>query len=422
MSTFYAGQLDYIAKLNGMVDGSVVHTKVTIDDANFNLDIVSSNPRITFDSGDYMEWNRASNFLYLPGGNIGLSMTPVARVDMTSLVNNFASAMGVVDTACIRVVNTGTGNLNNAAKLHLDIGQIGRATVSGYYAAFNGSGDIGVGLAFGTQATLGGGTVERMRIDHLGNVGIGATPTWGLLHVAGAIGAGNYYIGGQATTDAGTIGFGNGNGPGLILYGSASGGGGAFLINTAGSTRVKVTSGGVIELGGDANFNLQLSSGNPYFGLDSGDYWLFNRASNSFVVVVGNAARHELGNGFVTTYNAGVVRHWFSDTSKGANLKNGFIELNTQAFYFYKVNDDFASGIAELGRVDGAGGFRSPNATGAAVADTVHFYSSDDAAGHTIPSFYCEGTNVVATGQADSASSVRVKMRINGTVRTFLCI
>jgi hypothetical protein len=55
-------------------------------------------------------------------------------------------------------------------------------------------------------------------------------------------------------------------------------------------------------------------------------------------------------------------------------------------------------------------------------ADTVQFYSSDDAAGHTVPSFFCEGTNVVATGQADSASSVRVKMRINGTVRTFLCI
>ena len=56
------------------------------------------------------------------------------------------------------------------------------------------------------------------------------------------------------------------------------------------------------------------------------------------------------------------------------------------------------------------------------VADTVQFYSSDNSAGNTIPSFYCEGTEVIATGQADSASSVRVKMRINGTVATFLCI
>ena len=56
------------------------------------------------------------------------------------------------------------------------------------------------------------------------------------------------------------------------------------------------------------------------------------------------------------------------------------------------------------------------------VADSVAFYSSDNSAGNTIPSFYCEGTEVIATGQADSASSVRVKMRINGTVVTLLAI
>lgn len=55
-------------------------------------------------------------------------------------------------------------------------------------------------------------------------------------------------------------------------------------------------------------------------------------------------------------------------------------------------------------------------------ADTVQFYSSDNSAGHTIPSFFCEGTEVIATGQADSASSVRVKLRINGTVVTLLGI
>ena len=61
-------------------------------------------------------------------------------------------------------------------------------------------------------------------------------------------------------------------------------------------------------------------------------------------------------------------------------------------------------------------------APSAATADTVVFYSTDDAAGHTVPSFFCEGTNVIATGQADSVSSVRVKMRINGTVVTLLAI
>lgn len=55
-------------------------------------------------------------------------------------------------------------------------------------------------------------------------------------------------------------------------------------------------------------------------------------------------------------------------------------------------------------------------------ADTVQFYSSDISAGHTEPSFFCEGTQVLATGQADSVSGTRVKMRINGTEVTLLAI
>lgn len=53
-------------------------------------------------------------------------------------------------------------------------------------------------------------------------------------------------------------------------------------------------------------------------------------------------------------------------------------------------------------------------------ADTVQFYSSDNSAGNTIPSFFCEGTEVLATGQSDTTSTTRVKMRINGTVVTLL--
>lgn len=58
----------------------------------------------------------------------------------------------------------------------------------------------------------------------------------------------------------------------------------------------------------------------------------------------------------------------------------------------------------------------------AGVANAVQFYSIDNNGGHTIPAFFCEGTEVVATSQSDSASSVRVLMRINGVTRTFLCI
>lgn len=57
-----------------------------------------------------------------------------------------------------------------------------------------------------------------------------------------------------------------------------------------------------------------------------------------------------------------------------------------------------------------------------APVDTIQIYSSDDTAGNTIPSFFCEGSGVLQTGQADSVSATRVKMRINGTVVTLLAV
>lgn len=56
------------------------------------------------------------------------------------------------------------------------------------------------------------------------------------------------------------------------------------------------------------------------------------------------------------------------------------------------------------------------------VADTVQFYSSDNSAGHTIPSWYTEGTEAVMTGQLDIASANRLRVRVNGTVYQILCV
>ena len=83
----------------------------------------------------------------------------------------------------------------------------------------------------------------------------------------------------------------------------------------------------------------------------------------------------------------------------------------------------FGTSVSVLGTVSGTGVLALGNGTPpTAQTDTVGLYSSDIAAGHTEPSFFCEGTQVLATGQADSASSVRVKMRINGTEVTLLAI
>mgnify|MGYP001561317024 CR=1 FL=1 len=55
-------------------------------------------------------------------------------------------------------------------------------------------------------------------------------------------------------------------------------------------------------------------------------------------------------------------------------------------------------------------------------ADSVTLYSSDESAGHTVPSFYAEGTNVLLTGQADSVSSRRFQVRVNGTLIQLLAV
>jgi len=87
------------------------------------------------------------------------------------------------------------------------------------------------------------------------------------------------------------------------------------------------------------------------------------------------------------------------------------------------ANGNIGVGTATFG-TNAAGVFAvlSGTAPTTGPADSVQFYSSDIAAGHTMPSFFCEGTQVIATGQADSVSSVRVKMRINGTEVTLLAI
>lgn len=110
-----------------------------------------------------------------------------------------------------------------------------------------------------------------------------------------------------------------------------------------------------------------------------------------------------------------------SDSDKFKIAKSS--ALDTNYYLIIDASGNVGVGVSTFG-TSAAGVLAVANGTvpSTGPADTVQFYSSDDAAGHTIPSFYCEGTNVVATGQADSASSVRVKMRFQGVVRTFLCI
>lgn len=76
-------------------------TKVTIDDANHNLDIVSSSPRYTFDSGDYLEYTRAGNLLsYYIGNALIWSATSTTFAFAGGItINNSGALQGITQVA-----------------------------------------------------------------------------------------------------------------------------------------------------------------------------------------------------------------------------------------------------------------------------------------------------------------------------------
>lgn len=133
------------------------------------------------------------------------------------------------------VTNSSITNLRGTVYLGTTgVGSIGADTTVNYYRHSNHS------------IQNAAGTVTYLTIDSSGNVGIGTAPTANRLQVSGDVGASNFRIGTQLTSDAGTFGFTNGNGPGIVVWGSASGGAGKLDLNVGGNTRLSVnTSGGI---------------------------------------------------------------------------------------------------------------------------------------------------------------------------------
>lgn len=155
-----------------------------------------------------------------------------------------------------------------------------------------------------------------------------------------------------------------------------------FLISTRSLT---LTSGSTVTL-----FRKAHITADTYIGVAGG-------GAETITTAIGLEVDVPVAGSDVTITNAPVAARFLGNTIIGNVLPPASGPTNTLLV---------ASGTAPTS---------SPN-------DSITLYSSDDAAGHTIPSFYCEGSNVLATGQADSASSVRVKLRINGTVVTLLAI
>jgi hypothetical protein len=131
-------------------------------------------------------------------GNVGIGTTFLgSKLNIFGTVTNQASSLGTQDASTVAIGNAAGSALNIKAKIlfgNTDGSTFAYSAVSGYYAAYNGANDIGTGLIFGTQLNAAGGTVERMRIDQSGNVGVGTTAPAAKLDVDGSIRGNNLLL------------------------------------------------------------------------------------------------------------------------------------------------------------------------------------------------------------------------------------
>jgi hypothetical protein len=106
-------------------------------------------------------------------GNMSIGATSAtAKLEVIGSVVNSITALGTEDAATLAVTNTDVSGLGRITKTLYQIGNLSLASVAAVYSAFNGSGDIGGDLVFGTQTNLAGGVVERFRISKDGAFGI----------------------------------------------------------------------------------------------------------------------------------------------------------------------------------------------------------------------------------------------------------
>jgi hypothetical protein len=169
-------------------------------------------------------------------GNVGIGTSNPSTYGILATVgniNNLASALGAADAATVSVLNNSVGGLGVKASLSMNIAGIGKSVIAGYYAAFNGSNDIGTGIQFGTQTNAAGGTVERMRIDQNGNVGIGTTSPDALLTVNTIASFGDGAVGTPSIAHKGDLNTG-------LWFPAAD----TIAASTAGTERMRIDSSG----------------------------------------------------------------------------------------------------------------------------------------------------------------------------------
>lgn len=131
--------------------------------------------------------------------------------------------------------------------------------------------------------------------------------------VEGTMRAGNFVVADEALTAAGTFGFSNTNGPGLVFWGTGAAGAGMLQLNTGGVARWSwtVTGNFLPALAGTYNIgSISLPAGSVYAA--------YFRAANH---LVGDEGAAEAGSfGFSNTNGPGMVA-WGSGSAGGGDLE-----------------------------------------------------------------------------------------------------
>jgi hypothetical protein len=208
---------------------------------------------------------------------------------------------------------------------------------------------------------------------------------------------------------------------------------GALTVGTLSSGVHTFSSGGsasapVVTVSGDTDTGIFFPAGDTIAFTEGGSEAFRVNSSGNIEVTQSAGRGFGFGAGTFTFDSTSVPDYGFAYTSPTgefntvlAGFSNVKICVNQAERFRIDAGGNVGIGATSFGTsAAGVLGIKNGTAPGSGVADTVQFYSSDHAAGHTIPSFYCEGTDVVMTDQADSTSDIRIRVRINGTVYQLL--